>query len=121
MPHALAADEKPRFRSLDFLLLLVWWIYLYVFTVMAWEYAAPNSYAYGRSYTGLAAVENTALVLGLLALTWHARSGWRSVYAHLLAAGALYAASAFIVHRAMDNNQYFTGSVYDVPLVASFV
>jgi signal transduction histidine kinase len=121
VPHAERDEGKAHFRSLDLVLLLVWWVYLYVFTVTAWQYAAQNPDAYSRSYTSLANVENAALVLGLLALTWESKGHWRRVYGHLLGAATLYASSAYLLNRAIDNDHYFTGSVYDVPLVASFV
>src|SRR5207253_4464549 len=41
-PHAEQDERTTRLGSLDFSLLLVWWLYLYVFAVIPWQYAVTN-------------------------------------------------------------------------------
>src|ERR1700690_249396 len=120
-PHDRREDLNVRTSYLDFSLLLVWWVYLYLFVVIPWQYIAPDLLWYGWSYDYLQAVENMVLVGGFAALLFRAHGKWREVYAHLFCASLLYAAGSFIANRAIDLRIYYTGSPFDLPLVASFV
>lgn len=120
-PHDKRDDLNVHIGYLDFSLLLVWWVYLYLFIVIPWQYVAPNVLAYGWSYDHLAAIENLSLVVGFAVLITKARGAWKEVYAHLFSASLLYAAGSYITNRAIDRMDYYTGSPFDLPLVASFV
>jgi len=120
-PHDRRDDVNFHIGYMDFSLLLVWWVYLYLFVVIPWQYITPNVLAYGLSYDHLAAVENAVLTLGFAILLGHAQKSWREVYAHLFSASLLYAAGSYIVNRAIDSQDYYTGSPYDLPLIASFL
>ena len=120
-PHDKRDDLNVHIGYLDFSLLLVWWVYLYLFVVIPWQYIAPNVLTYGWSYDHLAAVENLVLAAGFAVLITRARGAWKEVYAHLFSASLLYAAGSYITNRAIDRMDYYTGSPFDLPLVASFV
>jgi signal transduction histidine kinase len=120
-PHDQRDDLNVHIGYLDFSLLLVWWVYLYLFVVIPWQYIAPNVHAYGWSYDHLAAVENLLLAGGFAVLITRAKGHWRKIYSHLFAASLLYAAGSYITNRAIDRQDYYTGSPFDLPLVASFV
>jgi len=120
-PHDKLDDLNVHIGYLDFSLLLVWWVYLYLFVVIPWQYIAPNVLAYGWSYDHLAAIENLSLAIGFAVLITRARGAWKEVYAHLFSASLLYAAGSYITNRAIDRMDYYTGSPFDLPLVASFV
>ena len=120
-PHDKRDDLNVHIGYLDFSLLLVWWVYLYLFVVIPWQYVAPNVLAYGWSYDHLAATENLSLAVGFAVLITRARGAWKEVYAHLFSASLLYAAGSYITNRAIDRMDYYTGSPFDLPLVASFV
>ena len=120
-PHDKRDDLNVHIGYLDFSLLLVWWVYLYLFVVIPWQYIAPNVLAYGWSYDHLAAIENLVLTVGFAVLITKARGAWKEIYAHLFSASLLYAAGSYITNRAIDRMDYYTGSPFDLPLVASFV
>jgi signal transduction histidine kinase len=120
-PHDLRDDLNVHVGYLDSSLLLVWWVYLYLFVVIPWQYIAPDVLTYGLSYDHLAAGENMLLAVGFAALLQRAKGGWRDVYAHLFSASLLYAAGSYITNRAIDRQDYYSGSPFDLPLVASFV
>jgi len=120
-PHDRRDDVNFHIGYLDFSLILVWWVYLYLFVVIPWQYITPNVQYYGLSYDHLAAVENAVLTIGFAILLGRARGAWREVYAHLFSASLLYAAGSYIVNRAIDSQDYYTGSPYDLPLIASFL
>src|SRR5258708_11523468 len=41
-PHIEQDDRTARLGSLDFALLLVWWVYLYLYAVIPWQFASMN-------------------------------------------------------------------------------
>jgi signal transduction histidine kinase len=120
-PHDRRDDLNVHTGYLDFSLLLVWWVYLYLFVVIPWQYITPNVLTYGWMYDHLAAGENVLLAVGFAVLISRARGKWREVYAHLFSASLLYAAGSYITNRAISRQDYYTGSVFDLPLVASFI
>jgi signal transduction histidine kinase len=120
-PHDSRDDLNVRAGYIDFSLLVLWWIYLYAFVVIPWQYVWPNVLAYGQSYDNLAAAENLLLVLGFATLLLRSQGKWREIYAHLFSASLMYAAGSFITNRAIDLQNYYTGAPPDLPLVASFV
>jgi signal transduction histidine kinase len=120
-PHRRGAGEALRYGNLDFLLLTLWWLYLYLFTVTPWHYVVPELGQYGDSYNVLYTAENLVLLIALGVVTVRTRKPWRTVYGHLFAAAYCYTASSLIINVGIDLKQYYTGSLYDVPLVASFV
>jgi His Kinase A (phospho-acceptor) domain len=120
-PHDLRDDLNVRTSYIDFSLLLAWWVYLYTFVVIPWQYITPNVLAYGLSYDYLAAATNVLLVVGFASLLLKAQGKWREIYAHLFSASLMYAAGSYITNRAIDLQHYYTGSPADLPLVASFL
>lgn len=118
-PHLEHEDESARFGSLDFLLLLVWGLYLYLFVVIPWQYVSPTEAVYGRNFDALYLGESVILLLGLAVVWRRSAKSWQRVYVHLFGATALYAASSIASGLAIDYHLYYTGSLYDVPLVAA--
>jgi diguanylate cyclase (GGDEF)-like protein len=118
-PHIRQNDHSLRLVSLDFFLLLTWWLYLYLFIVIPWQYVSPNEAVYGRSFDLLYACEQVVLVVGA-GLVWRrSHAYWRAIYGQLFKGVALYSAGSILASVAIDYHQYYTGSFYDVPLVAA--
>jgi len=118
-PHIERDDHSLRLASLDFFLLLTWWLYLYLFIVIPWQYVSPNEALYGSSFDLLYACEQLVLILGL-GLIWKRSHGpWRVLYGQFLKGALLYSAGSTLAGIAIDHHRYYTGSLYDVPLVAA--
>jgi signal transduction histidine kinase len=117
-PH-LSEEKKLYFSTLNFLVLLVWWVFLYAYIVFPDEFVVLNVAVYSPHYDLLYLVENLALlgVLGILA--WNTRGAWKAIYWNLFVASGLYASSSMVANAAIARNQYHTGSIYDVPFIAS--
>jgi signal transduction histidine kinase len=117
-PHQ-SEERKLYLSTLNFLMLLVWWVFLYAFIVFPDEYVVLNVALYSPHYDLLYLVENLAMlgVLGILA--WKARGAWKEIYWNLFIASGLYTAGSMITNAAIARGQYHTGSVYDIPFVAS--
>jgi signal transduction histidine kinase len=117
-PH-LSHEKKLHFSTLNFLVLLVWWVFLYAFIVFPDEYVALNVAVYSPHYDLLYLVENIAFLVGLGVLTWNSRGAWKAIYRNLFVASALYSVSSQALNSAIARGQYYTGSLYDIPLIAS--
>lgn len=118
-PHQKQDDHALRARTLDFVLLLTWWLFLYLFVVIPWQYVHLSEPAYGRSFDLLYFSEELVLAAGLLLVWRRSRGIWRSIYLQLFGATILYCVASLTASEAIDLHLYYTGSLYDVPLVAS--
>jgi len=120
-PHRQQHDRSISAGTLDFALLLLWWLFLYLFFVIPWQYVQLNEAVYGRSFDLLYVSEELVLAGGLL-LVWHQSQGmWRKIYFHLLAATLLYCIASLVASEAIDVHLYYTGSLFDVPLVVAML
>ncbi len=118
-PHRTEGEQKFRVGTLDFLLLLVWWVFLYAFIVFPSQYVSANFAVYDRNYCSLYLAESGVLVLVLAIATRGALSGWKIVYLNLLGASLLYAVVSGEENLALTNGGYYTGCLYDVPLIGA--
>jgi signal transduction histidine kinase len=116
-PHKQRDWRRPGLGYLDFLLLLLWWVYLYLFVVIPWEFIAYDRGRYGFAFDVLYDVENSFLLLVLLVLWIRTKNDWRRIYMHLFLAAFLYNAASRYINTAIQEGHYFTGSLYDLPLV----
>jgi signal transduction histidine kinase len=120
-PHRRHGEIQLRFGYLDFILLFVWWSFLYVFAVLPWMYASPSVAQYNHNYDLLANIQNMVIVGGWAAWWLGSSGAWRVVYAHLFGASAMYLLSSLTANVAIANHRYYTGSLYDLPLISSFL
>jgi hypothetical protein len=120
-PHLRRGELRLRFGYLDFALLLSWWIFLYVFIVLPWMYAVPSAAEYNYNYIWLHNASNFIIVFGFGYLWIRSAGAWRVVYAHLFGASTMYMLSSLAINVALGFNRYYTGSLYDIPLITSFL
>jgi len=72
-PHVEQDDRTARLGSLDFALLLIWWLYLYLFAVIPWQYAHTNETTYEHALNVLYLTEKMVFLAGL-ALVWNRKT-----------------------------------------------
>jgi signal transduction histidine kinase len=121
-PHRTEGEQKLRVGALDFLLLLVWWLFLYAFIVFPWQYVSLHLAAYHRNYSSLYMLESCVLMLMLGVAARGAPAGWKMVYLNLMGASSLYAfyGVGFLgATLAFSKGTYYTGSLYDIPLIGA--
>ena len=118
-PHIQWNNHSLRVGSVDFFLLLTWWFYLYLFIVIPWQYVSPNEAAYGRSFDLLYACEQIVLIVGIGLVWMRSQGSWHTIYGQFLKAALFYSMGSFLAGVAIDSHLYYTGSLYDVPLVAA--
>src|SRR5260370_7616497 len=86
-----------------------------MFLVYPIEYILPNKFFFDRYYYVLCVSEFALLqaILGGMAMV--ARGDWRKIYWHLFFAGSLYLLAYQWLNAALGREQYYSGSIYDVP------
>jgi len=120
-PHRQRGELQRRFGYLDFVLLLTWWTFLYAFVVFPWMYAVPSESQYNYNYDLVTHIQNMVIVGGLAYLWLRAKGAWRLVYANLFGGATMYMLSSLTINVAISLNKYSTGSLYDLPLISSFL
>jgi len=120
-PHLKRGEIQLRFGYLDFVLLLIWWTFLYAYVVLPWLYATPTLGQYNHTFNLITDIQNMVIVAGW-ALLWLQSSGaWRIVYGNVFGASAIYMLSSLTINVAIDKHTYYTGSLYDLSLLSSFL
>lgn len=120
-PHRRPDQQRNSHRYVDFALILCWWLYLYVFAVIPWQYVWADSHRYVQAFSAIALLQNVVFVVGALALCLRASGSWRLVYAHLAGARALYVTRLLAIQMIAGRGAYTRGSLYDLPLLISFL
>ncbi len=120
-PHFKRGEIQLRFGYLDFVLLLIWWTFLYVFVVLPWMYATPALGQYNHTFNLVTNIQNMVIVVGWAILWLQSGGAWRIIYANLFGASTIYMLSSLAVNVAIDNHSYYTGSLYDLPLLSTFL
>jgi signal transduction histidine kinase len=114
-------EGKIHLSALNFLMLLGWWVFLYAFIVFPHQYVVANFEKYNLYYDRLYAVENAMLLAALALAIWTSSGGWRKFYLHFLGATLLYSVNSQLLDRASAQKFYYSGSPYDIPLIATVV
>jgi diguanylate cyclase (GGDEF)-like protein len=119
-PHLQQSRHSARLGTVDFLLLVLWWVFLYAYLVSCWQYISPNENLYNRNYDNLYFAEIVIIIGVLTQLIRHSESHWRRFYV-LYAAAILFNYTWFAIeNRAIEQYTYFVGSWYDGPYLASW-
>lgn len=118
-PHQQQDERDSRISMLDFAFLLTWWLFLYVYAVIPWQYVNVNEAIYSSNFNQVYLTEKLALLVALVLLVQGSEGGWRHLYAQLLGASALYASSSYVANWAIGHQIYYSGSIFDIPLTVS--
>ena len=117
-PERQQDDRTTRLGSLDFVLLLVWWVYLYLFTVTPWS-VYPNELAYQQNLNTIYLAEKLVFLAALTVVWTRSSPSWKTIYGQLFGASLIYSLSSYVATWAIQKHVYYTGSLYDIPLVVS--
>src|SRR5215470_8788948 len=114
-PHSASAGRDLRTRSLDFVLLSCWWLFLYGYFSLPWQVLLHDFSNYNPSYYLLALLQHAVIVVALLVLALRKTAAWRRFYFLLAVAFVLIAAGNLLLSIAIDRGWYYAGSFYDTP------
>jgi signal transduction histidine kinase len=118
-PDLATKPAKVQLSLLNFLMLFGWWVFLYAFIVFPHQYVTLNVQRYNTYYDALYGLENGLLVSVLVLAVLTSSGAWRRLFGHILAASLLYAINSQLLDRAAADLSYYSGSLYDVPLIAT--
>ena len=118
-PHVARLDRRISLDTINFLMLLLWWLFLYAFIVFPDEYVIHNTGLYSPHYNLLYLVEDIALIFTLGYAAASTRSPWRIVYWNLFVAFGIYTIGSESINAAITRGVYASGSLYDLPLQIS--
>jgi two-component system, cell cycle sensor histidine kinase and response regulator CckA len=115
-PHWKQSGQKLYHTTLNLLLLLFFWIFLYSFFVFAYSFDGAT---YDVRYEAMYFTENSALLIALGILILRAKPPWKALYWHLFGASCLWTFGLQLENSAMNFGGYHLGGLYDVPCVAA--
>jgi len=122
------APDQPRdvsfraFGLLDVFVLIVYSFYLFAFGVFAYRLLPGARPAYDFYFNLADAMGNQVLVVAAgIAVLRAAQGHWRNLYRLYFFSAACYGIASNLSNFAIDAGRYYTGSSYDVPLVASLL
>jgi len=119
-PHLKREELRMGLGYLDFALLLSWWTFAYAFFVLPWMYVSYSGAVYNYTFNVLNTLQQLVVIVGFGVFWLRTQNAWRTVYAYLFTASALYMLSSLASNVAISRHDYYTGSVYDLPLVSVF-
>ena len=118
-PHRTRTQRKLSLDGINFVMLLLWWLFLYAFIVVPNEYVVLNGAIYSPNYDMLYLMENLVLVF-MLGMVASATSGnWRRVYWNLFLGFAVYTLGSEAINAAIGRERYYSGSLYDLSLLVA--
>jgi signal transduction histidine kinase len=123
---ALAPDRRDdaHFRAfglLDVFVLMIYSLYLFAFGVFAFRLLPGAEASYNFYFDVADAIANQTLLVVVGVAVLRAQGNWRGLYRLYFGCAACYALGSDLCNVAIDTGVYYTGSLYDVPLVASLL
>ncbi len=107
-------------NAIDFSLVFVAVIFVYLYSVISFEIVTQNSPSYASNWNKVYDIENLTLVLAFVFLAWKSSHLWRRIYSLLAIGGAWHLIGAAIANRAIDLHRYHTGSIYELGLIPPY-
>jgi diguanylate cyclase (GGDEF)-like protein len=118
-PHLEERSGRSRVGVVDFSLLLLWWLYLFLFFVIPWQFISLNEAQYGANYNLLDGLQGF-VTIGILAALWARSQGqWKVFYGLFCAAEIFSSISDHIINSGIDAHTYYPGSWPDIGFAMS--
>lgn len=115
-PHLRTASQRPYRTTLNFLLLLFFWVFLYAYLIVP-LLGAPLLVR-GLRFETLYFAENLFLIVALAILAIRTHGPWQLMYRHLFGASVLYALGSLAANLALYQRGYSSG-ILAVPYTAA--
>jgi signal transduction histidine kinase len=107
------------FGLLDVFVLMVYALYLFVLGVSAYRLLPGAETTYNFYFNLADAIGNQTLVIASAIAVLFSRRNWRGIYLLYFIGAACYSLASDASNVAIDMGRYYTGSLYDVPLIVS--
>jgi PAS domain S-box-containing protein len=112
-------SQKVYRTTLNFALLLAFWVFLYAFFVFPYQVPFHNNAIYDVRYERLYLFECLAWIAALGVLLPRTQNPWNSIYGHLFIASALYTLCSWFANLDIDSNSYHGETVYGLGMLAA--
>jgi signal transduction histidine kinase len=116
-PHLARRGNSLSMDTINFFMLLLWWVFLYAFVIFPDEFVIYNGPTYSPRFDLLYLIECLVLMLALGLASASATLSWRQIYSNLLVGFAVYTLGSDGINAAINRGVYSSGSLYDLPLV----
>jgi len=116
-PHWKQSAQKLYQTTLNLLLILFFWVFLYSFFVF--PYMSLDAAMYRVRYETMYFAENLALLIALATLILRTSPPWKQIYYHLFGASCLWTFGLQLENSALNFGGYHLGGLYDVPCIAA--
>jgi signal transduction histidine kinase len=120
-PHKHSEERSGSYGYVDFALIACWWIYLYAFFVLPWQYVAVDVNHYSWNYTIISFFENFVFVAGAAMLAVKSKGHWRKIYAQIMAAGAMFIFGTIVRSAFVARGVYSRAGLDTLPIVVSLL
>lgn len=115
-PHSESVSGKLRFRYLDLVILLLWWLCLYSYFALPWSLVIDDTAKFTATNNALLIAEDS-VVLSILAIyRWKTVGVWKRFYSRFFAAFLIFAAGGYLQNFMETLNLYYSGGWADFPL-----
>ena len=118
-PHRTHDSRFRAFGLLDVSILMLYSLYLYTFGVFAYRLVPGGTDSYNLRFNVADAIGNQLFTLMAASALFRTKGPWRGIYRIYFFAAACYCLASNLGNVAIDTGRYYTGSFYDVPLVAA--
>jgi signal transduction histidine kinase len=120
-PQQGSESEGMLGSGVNMVILLVWWVVVYAFVIFPDEYIILNSAVYSRNWDLLYLLEGLILIALSGWAFFSSQGPWRGLYRNLFVACVVYSVASEGMNIAITRGTYVTGSIYDVPFLASLL
>jgi signal transduction histidine kinase len=114
--------QDARLRSfglLDLSILILYSLYLFAFFVYGYRLLPGDLGDYNHNFNVADTIGNQLFAIATGFAFLRERGAWRPVYRIFFLSAATYALASDLINVAIDVGDYYTGSLYDVPLIAA--
>ena len=118
-PHREHDSRFRPFGLLDLSILILYSLYLFAFFVYAYRLLPGDLGIYNFSFNIAGAIGNQVLAVATGIAFFRERGVWRPVYRIFFLSATSYALASDLINVEIDLGGYYTGCLYDVPLVAA--
>lgn len=118
-PQRADDSDVRSFGLLDLSILILYSLYLFAFFVFAYRLLPGDMATYNHNFNVADSIGNQLFVVTTGVAFFRERAAWRPIYRIFFFSAAAYALALDLINVAIDAGQYYTGSLYDVPLVAA--
>ena len=120
-PHSESVSGRLRFRYLDLVILLLWWLCLYSYFALPWSLLIDDAAKFSSANNALLMVEDSVVLSILAFYGWQTRGAWKHFYTQFFAAFLFFAAGGYLQNFVGTLNLYHSGGWFDFPLNIGFV